>query len=326
MTDSETSPLQLSRLRRGWNWFFFESVDPASCALLRILYGTLLLIMLLVQLPDLEVLYSSQGVLPLEASRHVVDPDTRTIFEWLPDSTSTVRWCYSIFLFQTLLLLAGFRPRFQAICLLMWLASFQHRNCLLIDGEDTVFRLFAFLLALSPCGCRWSVDNWLHRKQHGDVRSIPSSSAWALRLVQLQMTMIYVSTAWEKLNGEAWLDGSALYYASRLDDLFGRGPVPYVLFNNLTAMQWMTWTVLAVEVLLPVMLWFKETRRAAIVLGIGLHLSIEWMMNLFLFEWIMIAGLLTFATRQDLVWLKSVVPAWLRWPSAEHASAVPAEA
>ena len=120
--------------------------------------------------------------------------------------------------------------------------------------------LFAILLALTPCGCRWSVDNLLHRKRHGHVPVVSSADAWAVRLIQIQLTMIYVSTAWEKLNGEAWLDGTALYYASRLDDLFGRGPVPSILFNSLVAMKWMTWAVLFVEVALPIALWFRETR------------------------------------------------------------------
>lgn len=301
-----TSPLNLGGLRRAWNWFFFESADPRASAAVRIAYGVLLLLMLGIELPDIGMWYSSSGVLPFEVSRCVVDADTWTIFQWLPDNLATVRWCYGIFMVQSLLLLLGVRPRLQAICVLMWLTSFQHRNCMLVDGGNTVFRLFAFLLALSPCGCRWSIDSWLHARRHGKPSELSSRFAWAVRLMQIQVAVIYASTAWEKLNGEAWLDGTAIYYTSRLDDLFGRGPVPDMLFNDLTALKWMTWAVLATEVCLPIALWLRETRGFAILAAIGLHLSIEWMMHLFLFEWIMIAALLSFVTAADVSFLKSL--------------------
>lgn len=301
-----TSPLQLGNLRRAWNWFFFESVDPRATAAVRIAYGILLVLMLAVELPDIGMWYSKSGVLPFDVSRFVIDSDTWTIFQWLPDNVSAVRWCYGIFIVQALLLLLGVRPRLQAICVLMWLTSFQHRNCLLVDGGNTVFRLFAFLLVLSPCGCRWSIDSWLHKKRHGHLPDLSKCYGWAVRLMQIQVTVIYASTAWEKLNGEAWLNGTALYYTSRLDDIFGRGPVPDMLFNDLTALKVMTWAVLATEVLLPIGLWVRETRGIAIVAAIGLHLSIEWMMHLFLFEWIMIAALLSFVTAADISFMKSL--------------------
>ncbi|MFY9255128.1 MAG: HTTM domain-containing protein [Fuerstiella sp.] len=318
VTEQAVSPLQLAGLKKKWNWFFFESADPANCAIIRIGYSALLLLMLLVQWPDAAFWYSDSGVLPLSASRKLIDSDTLTVLAWLPTDASTIQLCYGLFILQAVMLLVGFKSRLQAVCLLVWLTSFHHRNGLLLDGEDTVFRIFAFLLAFSPCSCRWSVDNWLHRRLCGQDMPVASGSAWALRLMQIQMTMIYASTAWEKLNGNAWLDGTALYYASRLDDVFGRLPVPGILFNSLTALKLMTWTVLVAEVLLPLGLWVRETRRAAILGGIALHLSIEWMMNLFLFEWIMIVGLLSFVTAADLCWLRQLCVSLIKLPQSQH--------
>ena len=60
-----------------------------------------------------------------------------------------------------------------------------------------------------------------------------------------------------------------------------------------------TWSALAIEAALPILLWFRPTRRPAIVAGIGLHLAIEASMNLFLFEWIMILGLLSFVRPEE---------------------------
>ncbi len=63
-----------------------------------------------------------------------------------------------------------------------------------------------------------------------------------------------------------------------------------------------TWVVLVIEAALPIALWFRPTRKIAIVLGVLLHLGIELSMNLFLFEWIMILGLLTFIRTEE--WTK----------------------
>jgi len=49
---------------------------------------------------------------------------------------------------------------------------------------------------------------------------------WGLRLFQLQMAVIYLSSAIEKTSGVDWREGTALYYVARLDDSFGKFPVP----------------------------------------------------------------------------------------------------
>lgn len=293
------SPFELRRLKELWNWFFFESANPVTAAGLRIGYSVLLLINLMVWAPDVRLWFGETGLLPYEASRAVVDPDTWTLFSVLPHTDTTARWCFQILVLQTVLLGVGVGSRFQAICVFMWLASFNHRNALIFDGEDTLFRLLAFLLALTPCGCRWSFDAYWTERRKGALPTVTSADAWGVRLIQLQMTLIYVSTAWEKLNGNAWIDGTALYFASRLNDLWGRGPVPHGLFFDLTSIKYMTWLVLLVEIWIPIGLWLKESRRWTIGLAIALHLGIEYSMHLFLFEWLMILGVMSFVQESD---------------------------
>ena len=259
------------------------------CGMIRIGYSVLLLINVLVWVPDLERWFGEQGSLPFAISREVVDPDTITLFAWLP-KTNVVLWtCYSVLLAQIVALLAGWFARFQALSIFIWLTSFQHRNMLIWDAEDWVFRLLAFYLIFLPIGDYYS----LSRRARAQPGSAPGP-VWPLRLVQIQMTVIYVSNVWEKLNGPDWLNGTAIYYVSRLDDSFGRFPVPGFLFQSLPAIQFMTWSVLFIECLIPIGLWFKETRRAALVLALGFHLATDYSMNLFLFHPIMLVGLLAF--------------------------------
>ncbi len=129
-----------------------------------------------------------------------------------------------------------------------------------------------------------------------------SSQLWPLRLFQIQITLIYASNAWNKLQGETWQNGTALFQVSRMTDYFGRGIIPDWLFDLPWLLQICTWSVLLLETLLPILLWIPSTRRYAVILGILLHLGIELTMNLFLFEWIMIVGLLSFLKTDRWIW------------------------
>jgi len=290
------SPFSWRELANGWRQFFFAPRDSRICDAIRIGYSLLLLVNVLVLWLDLDLWFTAAGLVPYPVSREIVDPDTLTLFAWLPDTPAVVRLCAVLFTVHIVLLLLGAFSRVQAICVFVWLVSFQHRNIILFDGEDTVFRMLGFFLIFTPLGRHWSLDRRWHRPKREDHAPGP---AWALRLIQLQMTLIYVSTAWEKASGKDWLDGTALYYVSRLDDLFGKFPVPSSLFESLFACKVMSWSVLAIEFGLPVALWFRETRRLALVTAIFFHLATDYAMNLFLFHWIMLVGLLSFVEPDD---------------------------
>jgi hypothetical protein len=249
---------------------------------LRIGYALLLLINILTWAPNLERWFGETGVLPLANARLIVDEDAPILLAYIP------LWvAYGLLLANALLLLANFYPRIQAICVLIWLTQFHDRNIAIVDGEDTLFRLFAFYLALCP-----------------DPRRAPKAIPWALRLFQLQIAVIYLSSAIEKTWGHDWTNGDALYYVARLDDWFGKLPVPAFVFDNLTVVKLLTWSVLALEWGLPIALFTRRTRRIAVAIGIAFHLSIDWTMNLFLFHWIMILGLLSFLEFDDLIALR----------------------
>ena len=279
------APFSLKKLGALWERFFFHPADLSMCGVIRIGYSVLLLINVLVWAPDLERWFGEQGALPFAVSRAVVDPDTITLFAWLPKTNAVLWICYSLLLAQIAALLVGWFARFQALCIFLWLTSFQHRNMLIWDAEDWLFRLLAFYLIFLPIGECYS----LCRRSRE-----PLTPVWPLRLVQIQITLIYISNVWEKLNGSEWLDGIAIYYVSRLNDAFGRFPVPGFLFQSLAAIQCMTWSVLIIECLIPIGLWIKETRRAALFLAVGFHIATDYTMNLFLFHPIMLVGLLAF--------------------------------
>ncbi|MCA9133814.1 MAG: HTTM domain-containing protein [Planctomycetales bacterium] len=288
------------RLLAAWDRFLFESCEPIVCSMLRIPYAILLMIYVIIWMLDAERWFTDSGVLRAETADRIGGYEYWSLLFWLPSTLGVVMTCLTILLLQSLLMLLGCWSRFQAACIFMWLTSFQHRNALIVDGEDTVFRWVIFFMIFMPLDYAWSLRSWFRRWRNGQLGLETAaglagrSSAWALRLLQFEITAIYISTAWSKWQGITWRDGTALYYVSRMDDLFGRFWIPDSMFETAWIVKSMTWAVLGLESLLPLMLWCRLTRRLAIVAGITLHLCIEYGMHLFLFEWVMIVGLLSF--------------------------------
>lgn len=282
----------------AWNELFFAERDPRLAGVLRIGYGVLLLINLAMWAPDVPLWFSDTGLLPPGAARAVVDEDALSLLGWIHSEPALLA-CYGLLVAHAVLLTLGWHTRIQAIAVLVWLTSFQHRNILIVDGEDTLFRMFAFYLALCPAGWAFSLD--AQRRVRRGVAMLPPVP-WALRLFQIQISVVYLSSAIEKSTGHDWTSGTALYYVARLDDVFGRFPVPAFAFETLWLTRLLTWSVLALEWGLPVLLWLRRTRRAAIVVAIAFHLAIEYTMNLFLFHWLMILGILSFAELDELRW------------------------
>jgi len=85
--------------------------------------------------------------------------------------------------------------------------SFATINPSIDSAGDTVRTIVLFYLMLCPCGAVWSVDAWL-RKRPRPVLVHP----WPLRLLFVQMVLIYFCNGAHKVVGRDWASGQSLYY------------------------------------------------------------------------------------------------------------------
>ena len=283
----------LRSMNRWYDRFLFEGCDPKLVSAFRIGYALLLFVYVATWSHGYSMWFTEQGVLGIKAaSQFGTASSSSLLFHFTSSSFAALG--LGLLTVHAVLLLLGVWSRLQAGCIFIWLVSFQHRNPLICDGEDTVFRLFALFMTLMPLDAYWSLTR---KRGLTPLAQAPFSQAWGMRLVQIQMTMIYLSAGISKLAGSSWWDGSAMFRVSRMENYGGRDWLPMFWTETPWMLQWATWLGLAIELSLPVLLWLKPTRRLAIVLGILFHLAIESILNLFLFEWIMILGLLTFLDR-----------------------------
>ena len=226
----------LRGLAARWNAFFFRPFDLRVVCAFRALFAALMLVNVLTLAVDRTYFFGPDGVLPLGASQAVLDPNAHTFFELLPDTNAVIATGLALWALHTVLLLLGWFPRVQAFGVFFWLTAFQHRAVILFDGEDQLLRMFALFLVFIPTERFWSVHAW-RRRRRGTQEPARFGSAWGMRLVQLQMTLVYVGAAVSKARGHEWWDGTALWYVTRSDDSFGRFPVPAALLDSLPALR-----------------------------------------------------------------------------------------
>ncbi len=187
------------------------------------------------------------------------------------------------------LLLLGLCSRTSAGVAWALSQSFLALNPYAHNAGDTVRTIILLYLMLSPCGAVWSLDRWLRRHRvTGPTLVYP----WPLRLLLIQMAVIYFNNGVHKLIGPQWRAGSSLYYV--LSDLtltrwsYAEVPLPFVLT------QMLTWGVLVWELAFPLLVFLPSTRSATLLTGVLLHLGIGLSMELGVFALYMLCLYLPF--------------------------------
>ncbi|BBY07031.1 HTTM domain-containing protein [Mycobacterium noviomagense] len=248
-----------------WRRFWFRPQPAYTLGLVRIAFGALALGWTLSLLPDLYELFGPNGIQPQQPGGSF---QWGVFAIWNSDRALLVGW--AVLLVASLALTIGWRSRLAALGVFVLILSFQHRNPWVWNSGDLLVRLEALFLALSPCGAALSLDQ---RRSTGMFWSAQQRPQWPLRLMQLQVSLIYLASVSSKLNGSAWPEGTAVSYALRLQDML-LIPASHWLANNALLMNAATWGTLAVELSVAIFVWNRRLRPWALAAGVIMHISI----------------------------------------------------
>ncbi len=291
--------MTLRSLAAAWDDFWFKPQPPTAIALYRILFGVLVLCYGALLASDLLVWLGPRGILSQATAYQWSQRAPIHLIDGLPPGDGWVVTFFALFMWAALCLTLGISTRLSGLLVFLGLVSIHHRNMLILNSGDTLLRINAFLLIFSPAGTALSLDR-LRRVRSGlETGDPPQSAPWAQRLIQVQLAMMYFSTFLVKTHGSFWLNGTAVYYVTRLQE-FWRFPVPY-LFEHLWMIRCLTWGTLLVEFSLAFLVWFSELRYAVLAAGLLLHLGLEYSMNVPLFQWIAVSTYVTFLEPQHLL-------------------------
>lgn len=212
------------------------------------------------------------------------------------------RWYFFWFTVATATMMTlGLFTRFSSVATFLCLMSLQHHFLINQNSGDNFLRIGLLFTAMSNGGDAFSLDN-LIKATRQDWRKEgfrpPLSAPWAQRMIQLQLAIAYFHTWWCKVAGSEWNDGTAVYYASRYDDII-RFPLPFFL-DDLNSIKVLTWGTLLVELALCTLIWWRPARYWVLLLGLALHLGIEYTMNLPMFEWLFMSTFILFVYPEHL--------------------------
>ena len=304
----------VQRFARAWNQFFFAEQSPLPIALFRILFGVMVMATLVQLRPDWLNWYGVHSWVNNSTAR-ALEPGARlNLFAILPQDDRWINALFWVAIGSAFLLTVGLFTRFNSVLVFVCLASIQQRNLYITHGGDTFLRLAGFFLMFAPAGAALSLDRLIRRWRGRESSDIRPRSPWAQRMIQIQLTLVYLVTFLVKIKGEPWLHGTALFYIYHLDEL-RRFPVPGWLLRP-AVLRFETWLALGLEFCLGVLIWVRRLRYPIRALGVGLHLWLDYSLNIPLFQWDILSAYVLFIDPDDIlrVW-KRVSGTLARRPS-----------
>ncbi len=207
----------------------------------------------------------------------------------------------------------------MSVLLYFCLLNLYHRNVGSNGGPDAVPSILTFYTMLCPCGAAFSLDAMRKARKRGTLAE-PLIVPWAVRLLQMQICLLYFQSCVIKCQGPAWLNGTVVHYILFLRE-FRELNVEWLAQSPLL-INAMTHGALLIEFALAFWLWFRPTRRWAIAGGVLLHMGIRPILNVPCFGEAMISTYLLFLAPDELNALLRVVDprVWaarlgLSWPN-----------
>jgi hypothetical protein len=246
----------------AWRTFWFRPQPAYTLGLVRMAFGAVAIGWTVSLLPDLYALFGPHGVAPQQPQ----DAYQWGVFAiWTSDHALLIGWI--VLLVSSVALTIGWHSRLASLAVFVLILSFEHRDPWVFNTGDLAVRIEAFFFALFPCGAALSVDQ-LHST--GQFWSAQQRPRWPVRLMQVELSLIYLASVQAKLNGNAWPQGTAVSYALRLQDMLLL-PLPHWLTTSALLMNAATWATLAVELSIGILVWVKRFRPWVLAVGVIMH-------------------------------------------------------
>lgn len=284
----------MSSFKSLWNSFWFDSqnLQIKTVSLFRMLLGGLLFIFYFLRFLNFETYYGDEGFLPI-SKLHIYDLNFNyyilEFVQWL--QFENLFYALHILLLILLFCLAlGVLPRWATFLTFLLNVLFLHRNPLINYGADYYASCFLFYLSL------------IQHSQYFSVKvksvSIDLLSCVGYRLLQLQFVIAYAYAGFDKLKGQSWWEGKAVWNSVinpqiSTFDFSWMSHFPFVIGV-------LTFLTIIYEIYAPVAFFSRRARHLWLFLGVGFHLGILFTLNIPFFALIMTLALLLFVKDDEL--------------------------
>ncbi len=288
----------LTKTWECWQQFWFGPQDPIHMSLFRLLVAGILLVMYSLRMLESELFFFESGYFTLSEARDFVPEFYKPLFWFQPPTDTAVILGQGLLLLSLLALFLGFGGRLTAALTLFLHLSFAQRNPAIIYGADAYASFWLLFLTLARNNSHFNLYRWLrHRASEGPISTAPNRvydplSSVALRFVQIQLCVGYAYTGFEKLRGQTWWDGSAVWAVLGNSQISTYDLSFMYHFPLLIAL--LTFFTLIFEIYFPIAIWLRSLRPYWLWMGVALHLGIALVMGLYFFALLMISAYVVF--------------------------------
>ena len=172
--------------------------------------------------------------------------------------------------------------------------SYNYRNPLMTYGAHSIAAALLVILCFAPIGRALSLDRvrQVRVAKLKDLNAHPPTfrSPWAFactRLMQIQMAVLFLVSGTNKLRGEEWVQGNAIWRVFVADD-YHSGMLLDLLASQFWLVNVATYATILIEIAFPFLIWQRASGPYMLVAAIFLHLQFAVLMNLYFFSFVMI--------------------------------------
>lgn len=280
---------------RFLSFFFRPVIDQQWIAFFRMSIGIVILLHLVAILPDFDLLFSTNGIIPNDimnvfTPNYIITlPKIIYFFNGFGISKQIILLFFKIlYILFSVFLIFGFFSRINAFLLLFLQISLVKGFSFYAYGGDFFMSMSLFYLILIPSSYQYSVMGFF-RKKSKKINITPY-----LRLFQIHLSIVYFFSGFGKILGFNWWNGESIWKAinlpfSNLDfgfdfSFLGHHPLLLIIIG---------WMTIITEMCYPLFIWWKKTIKIWLCLTISMHLGIALVLNLYFFSAIMIIWNLT---------------------------------
>lgn len=300
--------------------FWTKPIRPEPVACFRILAGCTIFISLLTSVaPDLRLYAGPDGLVPSSSVKSYLEdgnlclllgpeslppsfvkakkddaPPRLAIKTYLSDEQikawnrwgsdyRTIQGFFVVLLFALACMTLGLWTRTATIVSWAMFVSLNNRLPWLLNGGDSVMRVSLFYLMISPSGAAWSIDS-LRRSRKNPSRKPAMIPPWSVRLMQIQLCLIYFFTGLSKCGWEWLIDPEQSIWKS---DWF-TGEAVYWVLHDISLVRWpyhafpipmwacriASWGTLVFELGFPLFVSIRFFRPWILLAGLSLHAGI----------------------------------------------------
>ena len=305
--DPSTSPVSARLLDRARAWLF-DPLPMHAMVANRIILGAVVLSSYLIRLPAYSLLYGSDSVAWFPLYRGFAEDYWRPALAPLVTLVAELGLARHVWMLFALLLVAslsfclGYRTRLAGGITFVLHNFFWALNPDTSWGWPLMLSSFLLYATLAPSGHYCSIDAWRKTRREG-IPPPPVSrwvaSAWAMRLLQINVCTMYLVAGWSRIDQPGWLEGIMLLEAATNPS--ARIVTDWLRFQPI--LRVLTYFVFVLEPLAPFGLWIKPLRTWFALSLIAMHLGIELLVDVGWWNYVLISGLLCFLPPS---WLQAV--------------------